>query len=457
LSLLFAALCFSVPELARLSRFGNGCPDRAPCWTQLLLALVSGAAGAVHVVGIWLATWRMQQHRARPWAFTSLYEVALLSRAEVALTATLLLLSMLKVAGQLRFVRRWAVFGKTFRAVGGELLGSGLLLTLLLLALTHSMCLVSSLTLPSLRTPCSALLALLRPQREGPSLGTVLQVSPLLGCCLLVGVALLGACRGLLCASVLSGHRGVRTEMYRQTPEPKDHEMVEFLVKRFKLWLGLSKAKEYRHTVRFEGLDSARPGSATNSRPSRPPSAAFLPPSSRPPPGSPRPELPSGLAVERLPVVVADLLDRLERVTLVLGEVGALEYRLQLWHTTLSARGAPHREAPHSPAAKQPPLPRTYSTFSESALTRLRLKVTTWESGGLTRRPPPYSADPLRWARLLGHPGSAGVCQRVRQMAGAVRRPHSEERSGGSQRSNAPQTPVPPKRRAWDPEKPGDM
>lgn len=38
--------------------------------------------------------------------------------------------------------------------------------------------------------------------------------------------------------------RREQAELYRPTIEPQDYEMVEFFIKRLKLWMGITKAKE---------------------------------------------------------------------------------------------------------------------------------------------------------------------------------------------------------------------
>ncbi len=50
---------------------------------------------------------------------------------------------------------------------------------------------------------------------------------------------------GRLCAAVLiRTYRMVQADIYRPSMEPQDYEMVQFLIKRLKLWMGLSKTKE---------------------------------------------------------------------------------------------------------------------------------------------------------------------------------------------------------------------
>ncbi|KAM4691206.1 LOW QUALITY PROTEIN: polycystin-1-like [Rhinophrynus dorsalis] len=458
LSLLFSGLGFLFLELRVFGRLSTVTLGHAPCWTRLLMGLVSGAAGTMHVYRIWLAKQQMDQHREKPWEVTSLYPVALLTQAEVTLAATLLLLSILKVAQQLRFVRRWAVFGKTLQAVRWELVGSSLIFLFLFFVLTHCVSLVLGDIFPVLSISCTK--RLLRALRGGSILPLTLHNSPLLDWCLLImGLSLQSLCRGFLCALVLSGHRKVRVESYRPALEPQDHEMIDFLVKRFKLWLGLSKAKEYRHTVRFEGLNSAHSRSSNIFKPSRPqsttavtPRPASMSPEYRPPSNSPRPMLSPGLAVERLPTAVTDLLDRLEQVTKALEEVCDLEQRLALWNRRTDSCNPQNNEEPSSSSNKQQLLPRTYSTFSESALIRMRSKVVTYDGCGLFPRSAPESADLVHRARLLGAVDS-NMYQRARQ---TLRRPHSEETSGGSKRGEDPHRPIPRKRRAWDSDRPGD-
>lgn len=48
--------------------------------------------------------------------------------------------------------------------------------------------------------------------------------------------------------------------MYRPATEPQDYEMVEFFIKRLKLWMGLTKAKEVSSALavaRFIGRTEA--------------------------------------------------------------------------------------------------------------------------------------------------------------------------------------------------------
>uniref|UniRef100_UPI0037E95008 polycystin-1 n=1 Tax=Semicossyphus pulcher TaxID=241346 RepID=UPI0037E95008 len=77
-------------------------------------------------------------------------------------------------------------------------------------------------------------------------------LGPLYGLLPVGGVLLLAR----LCGAVLiHAYRAEQAELYQPTIEPQDYEMVEFFIKRLKLWMGLTKAKEFRHRVKFEGMD----------------------------------------------------------------------------------------------------------------------------------------------------------------------------------------------------------
>ncbi|XP_062299163.1 polycystin-1 [Scomber scombrus] len=89
-------------------------------------------------------------------------------------------------------------------------------------------------------------------------------LGPLYGLLLMGGIIWLLA---RLCGAVLiRTYRAEQADMYRPAIEPQDYEMVEFFIKRLKLWMGLTKAKEFRHRVKFEGMDIPPSRSSQESR-----------------------------------------------------------------------------------------------------------------------------------------------------------------------------------------------
>ena len=48
----------------------------------------------------------------------------------------------------------------------------------------------------------------------------------------------------VLWSTFSASFRAEQADLHRPTIEPQDYEMVEFFIKRLKLWMGLTKAKE---------------------------------------------------------------------------------------------------------------------------------------------------------------------------------------------------------------------
>uniref|UniRef100_A0A671Y792 Polycystic kidney disease 1b n=1 Tax=Sparus aurata TaxID=8175 RepID=A0A671Y792_SPAAU len=125
-----------------------------------------------------------------------------------------------QLMGNLRFVRRWVVLGRVLQRAWRELWA----LTVLLL-----------------------LLLLLFDVPKAVSKGKYCKKS-------------------VLWSTFAASFRAEQAELHRPTIEPQDYEMVEFFIKRLKLWMGLTKTKEFRHRVKFEGMDIPPSRSSQESR-----------------------------------------------------------------------------------------------------------------------------------------------------------------------------------------------
>ncbi|XP_055006463.1 LOW QUALITY PROTEIN: polycystin-1 [Boleophthalmus pectinirostris] len=282
---------------------------------------------------------RLQQ---QPNSFIRFHRAALLSQRASQCAAVLLTLLVLRLLGTLRFVRRWVVMGRVLHRAWKELMAIVLLLILMLLLCGHIANTVFADTVEgfvSLQQTSVSVLSLLRGHRAVHSL---CRLHPHLGslyCLLLTGGTLWLLAR--ICGAVLiRAYRSEKVEMFRPTIEPQDYEMVEFFIKRLKLWMGLTKTKEFRHRVKFEGMNVPPSRSSQNSRPSTISSV----PSFRSP--SPRP-LSSSLSVksedstlsasksdtapslDRLLPSVTAMLAQFDRVNQITEEVYQLEMRLE--------------------------------------------------------------------------------------------------------------------------------
>uniref|UniRef100_A0A3Q3GM75 Polycystin 1, transient receptor potential channel interacting n=1 Tax=Kryptolebias marmoratus TaxID=37003 RepID=A0A3Q3GM75_KRYMA len=194
-------------------------------------------------------------------AFTDFRPLARQSQLYTVTSALLLFILVLKASHQLRFLREWAVFGRALRRSVWELLGMALALLLLLLVYSHTGHLLFHSALDgygSVISACSTLLGaggrgllLWRPATTmtGPSSTVVSLVFH--ASFAVIRLVLLW----LLVCVLLRNYRRARAELYRPAVDLQDYEMVELFVRRLKMWMGLSRTKEFRHKVRFEGME----------------------------------------------------------------------------------------------------------------------------------------------------------------------------------------------------------
>uniref|UniRef100_A0A8C9TI26 Polycystic kidney disease 1a n=1 Tax=Scleropages formosus TaxID=113540 RepID=A0A8C9TI26_SCLFO len=203
------------------------------------------ATAALHLIRSTLADQQWASFVRQRHTFTDFYVVAFQSQVFSQLSALLLFILVLKASHQLRFLREWAVFGRTLQRSAWELLAGAVVLLVLLLAYSHAGYLVASLSLLGLG---QGLLAW-HPVGSGPGDSATALVfhGSFAVLCLLV--------LWLLTSALLRSYRVSRAELYRPAVEPQDYEMVDLFLRRLKMWMGLSRVKEFRHKVRFEGME----------------------------------------------------------------------------------------------------------------------------------------------------------------------------------------------------------
>ncbi|KAM3591453.1 uncharacterized protein V6R79_002157 [Siganus canaliculatus] len=314
-------------------------------WFQLLLVLLALAAAILQLCSLSKATSCISKLRSQPESFIDFQSAALLAQRGSQCAAILLTLLVLKVLGTLRFVRRWVVFSRVLQRAWWQLLALTALLLLLLLLCAHLGNTLFSRSVEgflSVRETGVSTLSLLHSRKV---LQRLCRVHPVLGP--LYGLLVMGGGVWLLarlCGVVLiHAYRAEQAELYRPNIEPQDYEMVEFFIKRLKLWMGLSKAKEFRHRVKFEGMDFPPSRSSQESSLSTVVSGLTSPSSSL---SSPRPlwsalslrsEDSSGYEpgfdvqpyLDRLHPCVSALLSRFEQVNQITEDVQELEMKLE--------------------------------------------------------------------------------------------------------------------------------
>uniref|UniRef100_A0A3Q2C8H1 Polycystin 1, transient receptor potential channel interacting n=1 Tax=Cyprinodon variegatus TaxID=28743 RepID=A0A3Q2C8H1_CYPVA len=194
-------------------------------------------------------------------AFIDFYPLARRSQLYTVMSAMLLFILVLKASHQLRFLREWAVFGRALRRSAWELLGVALALLLLVLAYSHTGHLLFHSVLDGYGSVSSACLSLLGAGGRGlvSWLPALAMTGPSNSVSTLTFHATFALLRlvflWLIISVLLRNYRRARAELYRPAVDLQDYEMVELFVRRLKMWMGLSRTKEFRHKVRFEGME----------------------------------------------------------------------------------------------------------------------------------------------------------------------------------------------------------
>ncbi|XP_034426558.1 polycystin-1 [Hippoglossus hippoglossus] len=237
-------------------------------WFQLFLAFLLLATAILQFCFLSRASSCVSELRNRPDNFIDFHKAALLAQRSSQCAAVLLTLLVLKLLGTLRFVRRWLVIGRVLQRAWGELWAVTVLLLLLLMLCTHLGNMLFSHSVEGFQSVHEAGVSVLSVLRGRIARQRLCKVHTVLGP--LHGLLLMGGGLWLLarlCGAVLiRAYRAEQAELYHPTIEPQDYEMVEFFIKRLKLWMGLSKAKEFRHSVKFEGMDIPPSRSSQESR-----------------------------------------------------------------------------------------------------------------------------------------------------------------------------------------------
>ncbi|XP_069762589.1 polycystin-1 isoform X2 [Narcine bancroftii] len=222
-------------------------------WLAIVLSI---CCVAVHLKRAKIGDRQWARYLAHQDCFTNFYQLAYLSQVFTNLAALLLFLLMIEVARQLRFVRKWSIFGKTLHNSGKELFAVVVTSAGFLLAYTQLGYLFFSTNLDHFKTFGGSLLSLLAVIQRGvclrqcffeyPSLSSIYYASYII---IEIWIVL-----RLSAAVLIQNYRVMKIEMHRPAVEPQEYELGELFVRRLKMWIGVSKAKEFRHKVKFEGM-----------------------------------------------------------------------------------------------------------------------------------------------------------------------------------------------------------
>ncbi|XP_061564100.1 polycystin-1 [Cololabis saira] len=216
-------------------------------WFQLLLAFLALATAVLQLFFLSVASSCLSKLRSNSEDYVDFHAAALLAESSSQCAAVLLSLLVLKLLGTLKLVRKWVMIGRVLQRAWRELWAVAILVLLLLLLRFHLGNVLFSHSVEGFLTVPHSRMALRKLCGVHPVLG------PLYGLLLMGGGVWLWA---RLCGAILiRAYREEKADSFHPTIEPQDYEMVEFFIKRLKLWMGITKPRQFRHRVKFEGMD----------------------------------------------------------------------------------------------------------------------------------------------------------------------------------------------------------
>ncbi|XP_067859553.1 polycystin-1 [Heptranchias perlo] len=266
--LMFFVLYFTITESLLISNEGKTYFLQFWNYLQWSVIILSICCVVVHLKRARIADRQWEMYRANPDGFTNFYQMAYLSYVFTNMAAVLLFLLTVKAARQVRFIRKWSIFGKTLYNSAKELTVVVATSAGLFIAYTQIGYLFFSANLDNFRTFGSSVLSLFAVIGRGicfkqclfeyPSFCYIYYISYI--------VIEIWIILRLFAAVLIQNYRAMRLEMHRPAVEPQEYELVELFVRRLKMWIGIRKAKEFRHKVKFEGMVSLPSRSSSDSK-----------------------------------------------------------------------------------------------------------------------------------------------------------------------------------------------
>uniref|UniRef100_A0A672VBQ3 Polycystin 1, transient receptor potential channel interacting n=1 Tax=Strigops habroptila TaxID=2489341 RepID=A0A672VBQ3_STRHB len=350
--LMMFVVYFVVSESLSIKKEGRAYFSLWGNYGQWVFILLTTCTVVVHLSQATLADQQWLKYLSNRKGFTNFYQVAFLNTVFSTLAASLLFLLTVQAAQQLRFVRQWSMFGKTLQKSARELGAAGLAFTILILAYAQLGFLLFSSSSESFRSVGSSLLLLLAMLRGSVNLRPCLPESSGLYYLFCTSYILLEVwiLLRLFTVVLIYSYREMHFELYRPAFEPQDYEMVELFVRRLKMWMGFSKAKEFRHKVRFEGMEPLPSRDSSDSKSFRGPTPSAASDSSRASTSSSqldglslvlstRDSLEVDADIQRLLSLFEMLLAQFDRVNQVTEDLYRIEHQLQGSHSRRSQRG----------------------------------------------------------------------------------------------------------------------
>ncbi|XP_078520977.1 polycystin-1 [Lissotriton helveticus] len=259
---------FVISESLAVKKEGSGYFKVFWNYVHWLLIILTTCTVIVHMSRASLADQQWARYLLDRRQFTNFYQIAILSTVFNCLAASLLFILTLQAAHQLRFIRQWSIFGKTLRKSSTELFCAWVGFLILALAYAQLGFLLFSSDSKPFHSFGASLLTMFDVIRGSVNLQLDLPFHPSIYhvYCLSYVVLQSWILLRLFVATLLHNFSQVRHSMYRPAYDPQDYEMVQLFLRRLRMWMGMSKAKEFRHTVRFEGMEPLPSRSSSDSK-----------------------------------------------------------------------------------------------------------------------------------------------------------------------------------------------
>ncbi|XP_067672234.1 polycystin-1-like [Haliotis asinina] len=238
-------------------------------WLDLVIAMLTVVCIGLYIACVVMATDTFGYYTAHKNDFTNFEMPAHLHEVMRMLHAWLLFLIFLKVVRQLRFFPMFHAYGKTISNALGKLAGCTLIFLLLLISYAQLGYLYFGMTTRGFASFQSALLSLMGVIRGSFNFLYFLRHWPVMTHFYFYSFYAFayGLFIGLVIAVMLDTYKIThQTLFFKSSLDTQDHEMIEFMMKRFKLWAGITKQKPAFRSVRFKGHPSLPSRASSTSR-----------------------------------------------------------------------------------------------------------------------------------------------------------------------------------------------
>ncbi|XP_078490549.1 LOW QUALITY PROTEIN: polycystin-1 [Ciona intestinalis] len=194
--------------------------------------------------------------------FTNFYKMAFLSNLVTYVATILLTILLIKLTRLIRFIKRWSVFGDTIYCACKHVLGTAIMLLVLMVGYALFGYLIFGLNsiavVKDFRNFQNSLYSMFRALRGTLDTQLCFHVNPAFSICFFFSFyfcVFVIFCR-LFSAIYIQEYKDAKFKLRRVPLNIPDYEMIPYMFQRLKLRLGITKPKQYRPTVRFEGMST---------------------------------------------------------------------------------------------------------------------------------------------------------------------------------------------------------